>query len=532
MSTQGQRNEANQALDPPIDELVLVETHIRLMSSIGIWSDVGILIDENHKATLILLLLGNTVVSILRLSLTVEESVLAIDALRPQGGAIYFGCWQGQELTREQIGSLQQIDTIWKNISDQTVEYALDEVKKFFEGMDKDSKGAGRGKDFSTDTKRRVMQASHGRCMFEGCGENLGFDDLTGTEGNFSYLAHNVASSESGPRGVKGLSGRLSDDPKNVLLLCDKHHRLVDKVAAADYSASRLSKMRREFCGTADQLLTGLSYQPIPVFSVLWPVHGQTISCPSSIQVAQCLSKMHARLDSRVIDVSDNESTLRDSSPDQLASNMPLAIERAADLINMQAHSARYKAALFAFGLMPPLIGLGAKIGNKNEIIPMLRYRDGGQWTWPSDHPKGRFYEITGIDHLSDNETSVVLILALTSEPKVMGDVAQDLEKREGVKTIKIRSLNEYMGNGALSHPEDGHIFSRDVQELLHTLVDKHGVKRLHLLPCASNVACVFFGKAYDSHHPDMVVYDFENKWMQPQLLITNNSNKCVVTAV
>jgi hypothetical protein len=36
--------------------------------------------------------------------------------------------------------------------------------------------------------------------------------------------------------------------------LCDKHHRLIDKVAAADYSASTLALMRKEFCDLAENL--------------------------------------------------------------------------------------------------------------------------------------------------------------------------------------------------------------------------------------------------------------------------------------
>jgi len=42
--------------------------------------------------------------------------------------------------------------------------------------------------------------------MFEGCGANLLMDETTGYDGNYSYLAHNVASSEKGPRGIKVIS--------------------------------------------------------------------------------------------------------------------------------------------------------------------------------------------------------------------------------------------------------------------------------------------------------------------------------------
>lgn len=81
--------------------------------------------------------------------------------------------------------------------------------------------------------------------MFTGCGEKLDHDTISGTTGNYAYLAHNVASSEQGARGVTELSNKLSNNPDNVLLLCDKHHRLIDKVAASDYTAPMLSAMKR-----------------------------------------------------------------------------------------------------------------------------------------------------------------------------------------------------------------------------------------------------------------------------------------------
>ena len=67
----------------------------------------------------------------------------------------------------------------------------------------------------------------------------------------------------------------------NVLLLCDKHHRLIDKVAPSNYDAETLNSMRKAHSEMAQQLLDALAFEPIPVYSVLWPVHGQ----PASIKL-------------------------------------------------------------------------------------------------------------------------------------------------------------------------------------------------------------------------------------------------------
>ena len=428
---------------------------------------------------------------------------------------------------------MENIGEIWRKIPDQTNEVGADGIREFFEKLESDSKEKGRGKDFSAATKRKVMQDSHGRCMFSGCGERLDIDELTGTEGNYSYLAHNVASSEKGPRGVLFLSDELSDEPGNILLLCDKHHRLVDRIAAPDYPASRLSEMRREFADQANLLLNGLRYQPIPAFSVLWPVGRHRISAPSPLQIAQSLSAIRARMEGAIHDVSDNEAILRDSDRQALDAIIPAYVNSIAEKILMQAHGVRYKAGLFAFGLMPYLIALGARLGNKNEITPMLRSRESAQWRWASENPRGDFFKIIGREDLGNNESEIVLLFTFTARPDSLTTTADKISSEGSFKQIEITPIEGLMGNAALGHPEDGTLLLAEVTKLFYALYSEHGVRKIHVLPCASNVACVFFGKAFDKFHPDLVVYDFDNgiKSMSPRVLVTNEDGGCKVKA-
>lgn len=302
-----------QTSEPPIEELALIESYARLLKSSEIeWKDVAIFTDRDEKSTLILLLQEEKVVALLRFCLSIEESLSALKTLLGEKGDMYLGNYQGACFSSEDIVSLTVINGYWQKSSDQRASIDMKDVQIFFEAQHTQSKATGRGADFTKDTKRKVMLESHGLCMFEGCGEDLGFDELTGEHGNFGYLAHNVAASPSGPRGKQVLSKKLSNDPKNILLLCDKHHRLIDKVAAADYSADQLSLMKSNFKKDAKKLLTGLSYEPVPVYFVLWPVQRAPISPPSDLQVSQCLAKSKLRMSGTPRDISDNEaSTLR-----------------------------------------------------------------------------------------------------------------------------------------------------------------------------------------------------------------------------
>ena len=157
----------------------------------------------------------------------------------------------------------------------------------------------------------------------------------------------------------------------------------------------------------------------------------------------------------------------------------------------------------------------------------MLRYRENGLWYWPVNEPRGEFYTIDGLDQLSEREGEVCLLLSLTALPESMRSTAKSL----GMRVVSVSARTEYLGNGALGHPDDGASFRQRMQELLHQLRDAHGAKSVHVLPCASNAACLFFGQAFDSYHPDLLLYDFtsEGHGMAPRLTIANVNNECEI---
>lgn len=505
-----------QSQFPPLDDLGLVETHMKLADSTTTWDSVGILIDEGEANQLIILLSNSKPVSVFRICLTEKESITAIQLFNRGSGKVFLGYNQERQLTKQQITSLDTLATIWASIADQTANISAVELKKFFGRQTKENKKKGRGKDFSTATKRKVLQYSHGRCMFEGCGLDLQLDDLTGYSGNFGYLAHNVGSSEYGARGGKVISKLLSDDPRNILLLCDKHHRLVDKIAAADYPSIRLSEMRREFKRTADRLLGGLSYEPLPTYAILWPVGGHPIASPTDLQISQALLAVNARPEGPLNILSENNELLMAMESKKGWSLLPNMINSVATKILQQTRSKQHKAALFAFGAMPALIGLGAMLGNKEQITPMLRYRDSGTWAWPLEQPKGNVVSIKINNPLVESDREIAITLSLTARPKHFDRFIES----NNLKEISIEPLDGVFGNGSIGHPEDGKGLMGEIHKLLHQLVSENGIEKIHLLPCASNAACVFVGKAIDNYHPECIVYDFEGDSMVPRIII------------
>ena len=519
-----------QTCERPMETLDAVMDHANALRPLVSWDRVGILCDEGPQAILTVLLEAETVVSVARFCLSPADSVSALLAYRPSTTPMELRCWQGHNIVQQQAHDLAALTEIWRGTVGQRVEQTAADWRAFFEQLAMDIHAKGRGPAVSTPTRNQVLLDAHGRCMFDGCGADLTVDLVTGERGNFATLAHNVASSQAGTRGVLYLSDRLSDEARNILLLCETHHRLVDTVAKADYPAHELTAMRERFCRDSARALDGLALTPIPGYCVAWPVHNQVISVPSSVEIGRALRPIGARLGGQLRTVSTNDEVLRMSDVATQWRTMPRAVENAADRILMQAHDDGYRAALFAIGLMPALVALGAKIGNKSGIIPMLRYRENGLWYWPVEKPHGEFYTVDGLERLSDGETEVCLLLALTAAPSAMYQTAESL----GMPVVSVVARPECLGNGALGHPDDGAAFRQRMQELLHGLRNGHGIEHVHVLPCASNAASVFFGQAFDSYHPALTVYDFADARtpMVPRLHIRNSDGACVVETV
>lgn len=100
---------------------------------------------------------------------------------------------------------------------------------------------------------------SAGRCQYRGCNTSLYRDDLTQAEFNQCYIAHIVADSPNGPRGHETRSEELKKSLNNLMLLCDTHHRLVDRFEIESHPEEVLLLMKKEHEDRV-ALITGINH--------------------------------------------------------------------------------------------------------------------------------------------------------------------------------------------------------------------------------------------------------------------------------
>ena len=128
----------------------------------------------------------------LRFCLSAADSVQAIQAYGPELQLFEMRCWQGHEISETQLGDLDELAAVWQESEGQSARLSVSDLEDVFRRLELDARKRGRSADVSMSTRRQVVFDAHGRCMFEGCGADLTIDPVTGTPGNFAYLAHNV----------------------------------------------------------------------------------------------------------------------------------------------------------------------------------------------------------------------------------------------------------------------------------------------------------------------------------------------------
>lgn len=496
------------------------------------YNNIGILLDEPTYNIILILFSNEIIVDLFRMNLDAEDFSNNTFSFT-SSNKVEIRVLQGEYITGEQLISIESIKKIWNRASEQKLNVNQHELKHYILRIWNEVKNAGRGCNFTIETRRIVRETSHGRCMYKGCGIKLTIDEITGIEGNYAYLAHNVASSEQAARGLIALSGKLSNDPNNILYLCDKHHRLIDKIAVSTHPAHLLSRMRKEFIELSETLLDGLKYQPCLTFLILFPVRGNIIEKPTNSQIYSSLSIKNLRQSGKISELISNETSHLDETDDLYWALMIKSIQRISDSLASQCASTDKSVALFAFGAMPTLIALGAMIGNKKGYIPILRDRSSGQWGWVNNKQEKDFFNIKNLDQLTNNEDEIIISFAFTAEPEAFKNASRELNNKRNLKRIEI--IAKKLGNDCLSHPDAGDYFSHQLQQLFHKLREENNVHRIHILPCMSNAASVYLGMAIDRYHPDILLYEYADttgglKTMIPVLSLSYKEGKTSLT--
>lgn len=377
----------------------------------------------------------------------------------------------------------------------------------------------GRGKSLSDRSQRQVWYEAGARCMYRGCGNDVGKTSLTTLPAPAAYLAHIVASDEDGPRGNPEFSHSLSDNPDNVMLMCDEHHRLIDRIDVNGHSCAFLNAMRAEHVSKVRSLLDTLSYKHTRGIAILSDVG----NIKTSFHPRDMREAMLQRLLSPAPEI--DQTVRRIQRDDRLAPDYWQWVlhEHENDLNDLSRRLGATQAlgdqvgvlSVFPLHMVPILVLCGRIVGEARQVEVFQYHRSFNTWKW---NPAGvsqsaGFFFLDVTNCITRNQyQQVVLSLELTAEID-SGAFPDDLKlgiEDGSIPWIRVRAKTPRFD--CIGHPEDLIQYTTVARDAMRYIQDALRATTIHLIGISPASALFRFGQILQAgHHPTYVVYDRPN---------------------
>jgi hypothetical protein len=335
--------------------------------------------------------------------------------------------------------------------------------------------------------KLRLWGKAAGHCQYEGCNTPLWLDTLTQVEFNAAYIAHIIADSPDGPRGHAVLSEQSKADLSNLMLLCDVHHRLIDKEDVAGHSVERLRNMK------------ALHEQRIEITTAIGPdkqshilLYGANIGNQSSTlsfnKAAEAMLPVRypAELYPLTLGMSNSSATDHDQTFWEFESTHLSKIV-AQQVRPRLAQGSIHHLSIFALAPQPLLILLGSLLSDIPAAEVYQLHREPPNWKW-QEHEPG-FHFVTEDPDSGSGPPALVLSLSATITRDRIAAVLG-----ENAAIWKVTITNPH--NDFLKSREQLAAFRISLRPLLDKIKARHGQNTvLHIFPAMPVSAAVELGR-------------------------------------
>ena len=362
-----------------------------------------------------------------------------------------------------------------------------------------------RGRNPSEKTRLLVWGRAAGRCQFTNCGERLDQDLISGELGkNFAYLAHNVASSPGGVRGDPELSHELADDPDNIVLMCDIHHRVIDdQRSSGTYSVEAVRAMKFASERRIDRLLSNPAAPAAHILRMSATIGDNETFIPRR-DCVDAVVPTFTLADDRPLDIKLRGMEHKDSDPDYYEveiGNLRRRFDR--EIRGRFEAGEMERLAVFAFAPMPILMELGRLLSDLRAVNVYARHREPApSWSWPNDGERLRFQTVEG----APGPKGVALKLCVTAD--ITDDRIIQAMPDQDVSIWALRS--DRFGTSVLRNERDLASFRIGVGLVLDRIQGQHGSDvDLSVFPAVPAACALEFGRTWQPKaHPAFSVYD------------------------
>jgi len=356
----------------------------------------------------------------------------------------------------------------------------------------------------SEPIKVRLWGKAAGRCEYDGCNKPLWRDDLTKAEFNTAYIAHIVADSPQGPRGDPIRSALLGAELSNLMLMCDEHHRLIDKGDVAGHPEDRLVAMKAKHEQRIENLCDIKEDKHSLV--ILYGANiGKQGSPLSFTDAAMAMVPDRYPLDHQPITISFGNSTFEDHTEDFWVFESKQICNVTAQLRTRIRSGGVNHLSLFALAPQPLLILLGAELSDIPFAEVYQRRKEPQSWTW-EEAPSSFSYSVDEPPVISHGDAALVFSLSATvTHDRVSATIGSDIPIwRVSIPTPE----NDFVRSRAQTEA-----FRKAMRNVLDKIKAAHGEKaKVHVFPAMPASLAVDFGRVLNSKSDlPLIIYD-QNK--------------------
>lgn len=342
---------------------------------------------------------------------------------------------------------------------------------------------------------------SSGRCEYEGCNKILHTDMLTKKKYNSAYIAHIVADKPDGPRGDIVRSKLLCDNISNLMLLCNEHHNLIDKVDVKGHPESRLLVMKQQHEERIRRVtdITLIMSSEIILYGANIGVNNSPLSYQSANEALLYdyypASDYPIELGLKNTPFTDGTDAYWVTEETNLSTQFNLKIKPRL----MQCNTDHY--SVFAIAPQPLLIKFGVLLNDLNNVRVYQKHREPSTWRWQTVSS-----DIEYILREPDNKTKLPVLVFSLSATVTYNRVQKALGDNTSIWEITISSAphNDFLKTEALLSD-----FRRTVRHTFDKIKSYHGYTELHIFPAMPVSASVELGRVWmPKVDMPMTIYD------------------------
>lgn len=369
--------------------------------------------------------------------------------------------------------------------------------------MTPEEKQAGKRPPIPQSTIKILWAKSAGRCEFEGCGECLYLDSLTNMKGNFANVAHIVSWTQTGPRGRNNYEGDQTSEEANLMLMCNKHHHLIDVEKVGEYSEERLKQMKKAF-EEDTQMKIGIPSNRKTIVVTYTAKIGENLPVIGEDDVTDALWTNYRYPDqSTFIEIGGNDTYILDKEEKYWENEDENLIRTFKDRV--KGYKSRYGTthySIFAIAPMPLLVRLGTLINDISSADIYQKHREPqASWKWGNSN---------NLDfHLKAPEKKdgePVLVFAISASAIINRIEAKNADKSQSIWIITVDNPN----NDIITSQNQLSSFRSIVRQSLDTIRKASSKQHLHVYMAMPVSCAIEFGRCWmPKADMDLWLHDF-----------------------